>query len=71
MNKKWWESKTIWGGLIAVIASILGIFGYDIGIDDQENLSTIIVSIAGAVGGAVAIIGRVMVKDQKTIDKEE
>lgn len=71
MNKNWWESKTIWGALIAVVASILTIFGYDISQDDQEQLSVAITSIIAAIGGVIAIIGRVKVKDQKTIDSAE
>ena len=26
-NKSWWASRTVWGGLIALIAGALGVFG--------------------------------------------
>ncbi|ERS12540.1 hypothetical protein Q673_02700 [Marinobacter sp. EN3] len=58
-EKPWWASKTVWGGLVAVIASILAAFGYDIGAADQEAIVGSIVSVVGAVGGLIAVYGRV------------
>ena len=46
------QSKTVWGGLLAIASGALGFFGYSIGIPDQEAIISII-------GGAIAIYGRV------------
>jgi hypothetical protein len=57
--KPWYMSKGVWGGLIAMLAAILGDFGYALGADDQVALADIALSIGGALGGLLAIYGRV------------
>jgi len=57
--KPWYMSKGVWGGVIALLAAILGAFGYALGADDQVALADIALSIGGAVGGLLAIYGRV------------
>ena len=52
-------SKTFWGGVIAVIAGILGFFGWTLSADDQQALIDLGVGIAASIGGVIAIIGRV------------
>lgn len=59
-TKSWLASKTIWGGLIAVAAAVAGWFGYSLAAGDQATLVDALVSIGGAVGGILAIVGRVM-----------
>jgi hypothetical protein len=48
------ESKTIWGALIAILATISQLFGWDLGNTDgfAEQLTALI-------GGAIAIFGRI------------
>lgn len=58
-EKKWYESKGVWGGIIALLAAIAGAFGYTVTGDDQQALSEIALSLGGAVGGLLAIYGRV------------
>jgi len=58
-SKKWWESKTVWGGIIAVLSAIAGAFGYTVSPDMQAELATNITAIGGAVGGVLAVYGRV------------
>ena len=62
-TKAWYESKTVWGGIIAIIAAILGIFGHQIDQETQQFLTEQSVQIASALaaafGGAIAIYGRV------------
>jgi quinol-cytochrome oxidoreductase complex cytochrome b subunit len=67
VDKKWWEMKGVWGGLIAVLAGIGGLFGYTIAPDDQEALTGILVGLAGSVGGIIAIIGRIL-KERRSTD---
>ncbi len=64
-TKKWWESTAIWGAVVALLGGLAGIFGYSLGPDDQEVLTSILASVAGTVGSIIAIWGRV--KASKTI----
>lgn len=58
-NKPWWQSKTVWGGAIALAAGVAGAFGLSIGPDEQEALASAIVGVASGVGGLLAIYGRI------------
>lgn len=58
--KSWYQSKTVWGGLIAVGASALQVAGFDLGAGDQADLADIAVTVCGAIGGLVAIYGRIV-----------
>jgi hypothetical protein len=57
--KNWYQSKTIWGGLIAVAASALQLAGLEIGAADQAELADIAVTLTGAAGGLLALYGRI------------
>ncbi|NLS02870.1 iron-containing alcohol dehydrogenase family protein [Rhizobium sp. P32RR-XVIII] len=56
--KHWYHSKTIWGALISVGASMLHATGFEVTAGDQGQIVDSIVSIAGAVGGLLAVYGR-------------
>jgi len=58
-KKKWYQSKTIIGSVVAVLGMILSAFGYGLNPDEQAQLSAIVVSVGGSVGGVLAIYGRV------------
>jgi hypothetical protein len=59
-TKPWYASKSIWGALVAVLASIAGaIWGLDLSAENQEAIVGAITGIVGALGGAYAIYGRV------------
>ena len=57
--KQWFMSKTIWGALLALGASVAQMAGVHVGIADQSAIGNSAVSIAGAVGSLVAVYGRV------------
>jgi len=59
MGKKWYQSKAVWGGLIAVAAAIAGAFGYAVSPEEQASLVEALVAIGGGVGGVLAVYGRV------------
>lgn len=59
IEKAWWESKTVWGGVIALLGGLAAGFGYVVSPEDQEIISGGIVGIASAVGGLLAVYGRV------------
>lgn len=59
-TKSVFASKAVWGGIIAVVASLLGIWGYSVSAADQASIVELVTSIAAAIGGAIAIWGRVV-----------
>ena len=61
------ESKTIWGGLVALVAGVVGIWGYSISPEDQTSLVALVTGIPSLVGGAFAIYGRIVASKQVTI----
>ena len=58
-EKKWWESRTVWGGLVAIGAAIAGAAGYQVDADTQGQTVELILAGVTAVGGLLAIVGRV------------
>ena len=58
-TKKWYMSKSVWGGMIAVAAAVAGAFGFSIGAEEQSILAESAVAVAGIVGAVVAVVGRV------------
>lgn len=57
-GKKWYESKGVWGGIVAGLAGIAGLFGYTVGAEEQENVAALIVGGVSVVGGILATLGR-------------
>jgi hypothetical protein len=66
-EKKWWESRTVWGGLVAIGAAAAGAAGYQVDADTQGQAVELILAGITAVGGLLAIVGRV--KATKAIKK--
>ena len=56
--KQWYLSKTVWGALIAIAAGLLQAAGIDLSPATRSDIADNIVSLAGAIGGLVAIYGR-------------
>jgi uncharacterized membrane protein HdeD (DUF308 family) len=60
--KPWYLSKTVWGGIVAVIAGILSLFGKEVSPELQRTLTeqavVIASGVASIVGGIVSIYGR-------------
>lgn len=57
--KPWYLSRGIWGGIVAAIAGLLSLTGYVVTPDEQEQLKEAALGIAAALGGILAIIGRI------------
>lgn len=60
------KSKTFWGAVIAIAASLAGVFGFEISPADQQDLISLYDqalaawdSIAVVAGGLLAIYGRI------------
>lgn len=66
-TKKWWESKTVWGGIVAVLAGGAGLFGVSLAAEDKVYVIDALTAIASAVGGLLAVYGRV--KADKKVGK--
>jgi hypothetical protein len=52
-------SKAVWGGIIAVAAGLLGLWGYKVAPEDQARIVELAMAIGASVGGVLAIYGRV------------
>jgi uncharacterized membrane-anchored protein len=65
MDKAWYMSKGVWGGIIAIGAAVAGAFGYVLDAEAQAGLADAAVVVAGAVGGVLAIVGRVQASKKK------
>jgi hypothetical protein len=52
-------SRGVWGGLLAALASIAGLFGFTVTPDQQFELLEAAALIASGIGGIVAVWGRV------------
>lgn len=57
--KKWYMSRTVWGAAIAILASLANLLGLDVAPDDEAQLVDAVTALVAAVGGIVAIYGRV------------
>ncbi|WP_288430736.1 hypothetical protein [uncultured Agrobacterium sp.] len=56
--KAWYHSKTIWGALIAVMAPLLHVAGLNLTDGYENELSEGLATVAGGVGGLIALYGR-------------
>lgn len=56
--KPWYLSRTVWGALIAVAAPLLQLLGLPVSPQMQPELADGLVTFIGAVGGLVALYGR-------------
>lgn len=57
-EKNWYQSKTIWGALIAVAASFVSALGISIDATAQSDLAEAILQLITALGAMTAIYGR-------------
>jgi hypothetical protein len=57
--KIWYLSKTVWGGVVAILASCANFLGLDITNEDQSGLVDGLTALAAAAGGLLAIWGRI------------
>ncbi len=65
--KPWYQSRAVWGSLVAIIAPLGMLVGLEIDSGFQVSLVDFLVLAGSAVGGAVALWGRL--KATKTIGK--
>jgi len=57
-TKPWYQSRTVWGGLLAIAGPLAGFVGLDIERAAGGELADAIVALVSAAGGLLAIWGR-------------
>lgn len=57
-TKPWWQSKTVWGSIIALVAGAATFVGLNLDAALQDQLSDLFVGFASLIGGALAWYGR-------------
>lgn len=57
--KKWYESKSIWGGLVTLLSIVLGILGYQMSVEEAEAVVLALTGLGATVGTLVGIVGRI------------
>lgn len=62
--KAWYQSKTVWGALIAIGASLLHMGGLEVDAGTQNELADLLVTSAGVIGGLIAIYGRIAARTE-------
>ena len=58
-TKPWWQSKTVWGSAIALLAGIGTLIGLNLDAALQDQLADLLVGLGSFIGGALAWYGRV------------
>ena len=54
----WYRSRTVWGALVTILASLAHFSGIDATAAEEGELADLIVAAVGALGGIVALVGR-------------
>jgi hypothetical protein len=62
--KTWYMSKTIWGGVVAILASCANLLGLEIAPEDKTGAVDGLTALSAAVGGLVAIWGRISARSR-------
>jgi len=62
--KCWYQSRAIWGSLIAIGAGIASLYGYNVAPQDQQTLIELLSGITSSIGGIIALVGRVLATHQ-------
>lgn len=57
--KAWYRSRTVWGALIAILASLANAAGVEVTAGDEGELADLVVSAVGTIGGLIALYGRI------------
>lgn len=57
--KTWYMSKTVWGGVVAILASCANLLGLEITAEEERGTADGLTALAAAAGGLMAIWGRI------------
>ena len=59
-QKKWYHSKAVWGGIVAVAAVGAGAIGFDFDAEARAETVDAILQLVAAGGALMAIFGRIV-----------
>ena len=62
-SKPWYRSKSIWGGIVAVLAVLATGLGFELDGAAQADLVEAILQLVGVGGALLAVFGRVVATD--------
>lgn len=62
-HKPWYLSKTIWGALVAILATLGSMIGLEIDQPSQATLVDATLQIVTAAGAVIALFGRLVATD--------
>ncbi len=63
-RKSWYQSKGVWGAVVAIIAGGAGVFGFTFGAEAQAETVNLFLQIGATAGGVLALIGRLAAKSK-------
>lgn len=66
-GKDFYKSKTFWVNLVAIVASIAGVFSLDLGLD-PETQTAVVASIMGVVNIVLRFITKEPIKPVATLE---
>lgn len=62
--KCWYQSRTLWGALIAIGSGIAALYGYHITPQDQQTLIELLSALTSILGGLIAFVSRILATHQ-------
>jgi len=65
-TKVWWQSKSVWGSIVALLAGFATLAGLQLDAALQDQLAELIVGAANVVGGLLAWYGRAKAANELT-----
>lgn len=71
-DKPWYQSTGLWGAIMTVVASLVGIASHgkvQILPDDQQQIVTFLALIGTGIAGVVAAYGRIVATKTLTVGK--
>ena len=54
-SKPWYQSTTVWAGVVAMVAGVTAGLGLDI---DQVSMTEMLTTAGASIGGLIAVYGR-------------
>jgi uncharacterized membrane protein len=57
-SKDWWTSRTIWGGVAAIIGGLGLLFGIEVGANHVAAMTESLLQLATIIGGIITVWGR-------------
>jgi len=61
-TKVWWQSKTVWGSIVGMLAGVATLAGVHLDATLQDQLAALLTGAGEVAGGALAFYGRVTAK---------